>query len=103
MGSAPVGVQSPLTSSLGEFLGYWVSWATARVGVHRLSLCLPYLGVCPFTLLHLPLNFIRISSLRPTYLHPFSRSFTYFVGEFPGLGLAMEPDVVVPEAKHVSE
>src|SRR6218665_3535217 len=23
MGSAPVGVQCPLTSSLGEFLGYW--------------------------------------------------------------------------------
>jgi len=23
MGSAPVGVQCPLTSSLGEFLSYW--------------------------------------------------------------------------------
>jgi len=23
MGSAPVGVQCPITSSLGEFLGYW--------------------------------------------------------------------------------
>src|SRR6218665_3866383 len=45
-----------------------VSWAFARVGVHRLSL--PYLGVIPSTLLHLPLDFIRVSSLRPTYLHP---------------------------------
>src|SRR6218665_3424182 len=26
MGSAPVGVQCPLTSSLGEFLGYWAAW-----------------------------------------------------------------------------
>src|SRR6218665_2962353 len=31
MGSAPVGVQCPLTSSLGEFLGYWAC----------LTLCLP--------------------------------------------------------------
>src|SRR6218665_1296229 len=54
-----------------------VSWATARVDVHRLSLCLPYLGVIPFTLLHLPLDFIRVSSLRQTYLHPFGRPFTY--------------------------
>src|SRR6218665_3559320 len=78
MGSALVGVQCPFTSSLGEFLGHWglVSWAFARVGVHRLSLCLPYLAVFPFTL-HLPLSFIRVSSLRPTYLHPFSRPFTY--------------------------
>src|SRR6218665_1132867 len=45
MGSAPVGVQCPLTEDprlLGLAL---VSWAFSRVGVHRLSLCLPYLGV----------------------------------------------------------
>src|SRR6218665_1088990 len=111
MGSAPVGVQCPLTSSLGEFLGYldwfwcpglspvlvsiaypftfhilvffhllfftchWISFTC--VGVHRLSLHLPYLGLSPFTLLHLPLDFIRGFSLQPTYLHPFGRPFTY--------------------------
>ena len=53
-----------------------VFWAFASVGVHRLALRLPYLGVVPFTL-HLPLNFIRVSSLRPMYLHPFGRPFTY--------------------------
>jgi len=52
-------------------------WATARVGVHRLFLRLPYLGVFSFTLLHLPLDFIRVSSLRPMCLHPFGRTFTY--------------------------
>ena len=65
--------------SLGEFLGYLAGSGILdyrRVGVHRLSLCFPYLGVFPFTL-HLPLNFIRVSSLRPTYLHPFGRPFTY--------------------------
>src|SRR6218665_3092681 len=51
-----------------------VSLATARVGLHRL----PYLGVFPFPL-HLPLDFIRVSSLRPTYLHPFGRPFTYIL------------------------
>src|SRR6218665_1410405 len=67
-----------------------VFWATARVGVHGLSLRLPYLGVFPFTLLHLPLDFIRVSSLRPTYLHPFGRPITYSrLGNFPGLGLAL--------------
>ena len=49
-----------------------------------------------FTFLHLPLDFIHVS--KPIYLHPFSR-LTHFLGEFPGLGLALVPDVVVPEAK----
>src|SRR6218665_1592244 len=47
-----------------------VSWAFARVGVHRLSLRLPYLSIVPLPRLHLPLDFIRVSSLRPTCLHP---------------------------------
>ena len=61
-----------------HFLARWVSrplglalvsWAFARVGVRRLSsLRLPDLGVFPFTLLHLPLNFIRASSLQLGYL-----------------------------------
>src|SRR6218665_45084 len=103
VGSTPihVGVQCPLTSSLGEFPGYY-DWALACVGVHRLSLCLPYLGVFPFTLLRLPLNFIRVSSLRLVYLHPLvDLSLTHFSGEFPDLGLALGTDVVVPEAEQL--
>src|SRR6218665_976132 len=96
----PVGVQCPISSSLGEFPSYWglalVSWAFARIGVHCPSLRFPYLvfsirsslpldfariGVhCPslrFPYLvfsirsSLPLDFNRVSSLRPTYRHPF--------------------------------
>ena len=53
-----------------------VSWATARVGVHRLfPVRLPYLGVFSFTL-NLPLDFICVSSLQLTYLHPFDRPIT---------------------------
>jgi len=54
----------------------------------------------PFTFLHLPLNFISVSSLRLMFLHPsVDPSLTHFLGEFSGLGLALVPDVVVPEAK----
>src|SRR6218665_1657252 len=39
---------------------------------------------------YLPLDFNRVSSLRPTYRHPFGRPFTYLLlSEFPGLGLAL--------------
>src|SRR6218665_14941 len=53
-----------------------------------------------FHSLFLPLDINRVSSLRPTYRHPFGRpSLTHFLGEFPGLGLALVPNVVVPEAE----
>src|SRR6218665_1616420 len=103
MGSAPVGVQCPLTSSLGEFLGNWlalVSWATARVGVHRLSLRLPYLGVSHS--IFFARHWISIVFLlygRCICTHSVDPSLAHFLGEFPGLGLAMVPDVVIPEAE----
>src|SRR6218665_3486502 len=95
-GSTPVGVQCPLTSSLGEFqtMGLTlVSWAFARVGVHRLSLCLPYL-----TLLHL-ISFVFFLYGRRIFTHSVDHSLTHFLGEFPGLEMALVPDVVVPEAE----
>ena len=82
-----------LTRCVSRLLGLaLVSWATARVGVHRLSLCLPYLGVIPSTLLRLPLDFIRVNSLRPIRricTHSVDPSLPHFLGEFPGLGLAL--------------
>src|SRR6218665_584003 len=51
-----------LTRGVSRLFGLpLVSWTFAGVGVHRLSLPLPYRGVFPFTLLHLPLNFIHVS------------------------------------------
>ena len=66
-----------LTRWVSKLMGLaQVSWATARVGVHRLfPFRLPHLGVFPFTL-HMPLDFIHVSTLRPTYLQPFDRPFT---------------------------
>jgi len=81
------------TRCLSRLLGLaLISWAFARVGAHRLfPLRLPYLGVFFHSLfVHVPLDFILVSSIRPTYLHPFSRPFTRsLLGEFPGLGLAL--------------
>src|SRR6218665_21999 len=100
----PVGVQCPISSSLGEFPSYWdwlcmVSWAFARIGVHHPSLRFPYLVFSIRS--YLLLDFNCVSSLQPTYIatHSVDPSLTHFLGEFPGLGLALVPDVVVPEAE----
>ena len=65
-----------LTRWVSQLLGLaLVSWTFARIGVHRLSLRLPYL-VCSIRSF-LPLDFNRVSSLRPTDRHPFGRPFIY--------------------------
>jgi len=67
-------------SSLGEFLGnwagsgilgYWPCWYSSPFPSPSIFRCFP------FPLLHQPLDFIHVSSLRPMYLHPIGRPFTY--------------------------
>src|SRR6218665_529416 len=78
-------------------LGFRPCWCPSAFLSH---IHVPYLGVLPFTLPHLQLNFIRVASLRLMYLHPsVDPSLAYFLGEFPGMGLALLPDVVVSEAE----
>ena len=78
-------------------LPHYVSFQTIRTGSGILSFrpcwcpspfpLLPYLGVIPSTLLHLPLDFICVSSLRLIYLpQSVDPSLTHFLGEFPGFG-----------------
>src|SRR6218665_1897092 len=106
MGSTPVGVQCPLTSLLSEFLlGYWagsgiLSYCPCRCPSPFPS---PSISQC-FSITHLclPLDFICVSSLLSdvSYLRPsVDPSLSHLLGEFPGLGLALVPDVVVPEAE----
>src|SRR6218665_2721274 len=59
MGSAPVGAQCPITSSLGEFLGYrgWL-WCPGLSPV-LVSIALPF-AFLSLSLLPLPLDFIRL-------------------------------------------
>ena len=58
IGSVPVVVQCPLTSSLGEFPGYWDWLWCSGLSPVLVSIAFPftflYLGVFQFTLLHLP-------------------------------------------------
>src|SRR6218665_1169317 len=65
MGSAPVGAQCPLTSSLGEFLGYtdWLWYP--RLSPVLVSIALPFaFHISVFSIhsssLHQPLDFIRL-------------------------------------------
>src|SRR6218665_1169407 len=72
-----------------------MSWAFARIGVHRPSLCLPDLlfsicSVCHWISIMFLLYGIATHSVNP--------AFTPFLDEFLGLGLNLIHDVVVPEA-----
>src|SRR6218665_1905686 len=74
MGSAPVGAQCSLTSSPGEFLGYWdwlgilgprPCWFPSPLPSPSISRCFP------FTLLHFTSHWISfVYFLRWRYLHP---------------------------------
>src|SRR6218665_78655 len=105
MDSAPVGVQCPLTSSpRGEFLGYW-DW----LWYHGLPLVLVSIAfafafhiVVFFHSLFFPCHWISFVFLlygRRICTHSVDPSLTHFLGEFPDFGLALVPDVVVPEAE----
>src|SRR6218665_2771473 len=73
------GQDCPISSSLGGFPSYW-NWlwcpglSPVLVSI-ALSLRFPYLVFSIRS--SLPLDFNRVSSLRPTYRHPFGRPFTY--------------------------
>src|SRR6218665_1167896 len=99
----PVGVQCPISSSLDEFPSYW-DWLGFRP--YRCPSPSPSLSI--LGVFHSLLSAIGFQScffftadasppIRSTlYFNP---SLTHFLGEFPGLGLALVPDVVVPEAE----
>src|SRR6218665_3191484 len=87
----------PLTSSLRAFLGYR---AGSGILGYRLCWCpspFPSPSISWFFTM-----FFRVFPSSPAIgFHScfFDPSFTHFLGEFPGLGLAPESDVVVPEAE----
>src|SRR6218665_3565566 len=96
----PIGVQCPISSSLGEFPSYW-DWLWCP-GL------LPVLATSPFPLpsilgvFHSLLSAIEFQScffFTADVSPPIRSSLIHFLGEFPGLGLALVLDVVVPEAE----
>src|SRR6218665_839199 len=68
-----------------------MSWAFARIGVHRL----PYLLFSIRYFCHwISIVFLLLYRIATHSVDP---SLTHFLGEFPGLGLDLIPNFVVPE------
>src|SRR6218665_2851679 len=99
----PVGVQCPISSSLDEFPSYW-DWlwcpglSPVLVSISLPFACHAYLMFSIRSFCHrISIVFLLYGRRIPT--HSVDPSLTHFLGEFPGLGLALVPDVVVPEAE----
>src|SRR6218665_1546294 len=98
----PVGVQCPISSSLGELPSYrdWLRCPGLSPVLVSIALpfafhtwCFPFALICHW----IPIVFLLYG--RRIVTHSVDPSLTHFLGEFPGLGLALVPDVVVPEAE----
>src|SRR6218665_2254406 len=97
----PIGVQCPISSSLGEFPSYW-DWlwcpelspvlVSIALSFDFHTLCFPFAFICHW------ISIVFLLYGRCIATHSVDPSVTHFLGEFPGLGLALVPDVVVPEA-----
>src|SRR6218665_2981932 len=102
----PVGVQCPIFSLLGEFPSYWDWLWCPGLSPVLVSIALPFAfhtSCFPFALSAIGFQscFFFTADVSPPIpstpllvLGP-----THFLGEFPGLGLALVLDVVVPEAE----
>src|SRR6218665_3506016 len=93
----PVGVQCTISSSLGEFPSYWCPGLSPVL----VSVDLPFsfhTGCFPFALICHWISIVFLLYGRRIATHSVDPSLTHFLGEFSGLGLALVPDVVVPEA-----
>src|SRR6218665_3034644 len=91
----PVGIQCSISSSLGEFPSYW-DWLIL------VSIALPFAfhtWCFPFALICHWISIVFLLYGRRIATHSVGPSLTHFLGKFPGLGLALVPDVVVPQAE----
>src|SRR6218665_2273276 len=99
----PVGVQCPISSSLGEFPSYW-DWLWCPVlSPVLVSMVLPFAfhtWCFPFALICHWISSVFLLYGRRIATHSVNTSPTHFLREFPGLGLALVPDVVVPVGEH---
>src|SRR6218665_962241 len=98
----PVGVQCHISSSLGEFPSYWDWLWYPGLSSVLVSIALPFTfhtWCCPFTLICHWISIVFLLYSRRIATHSVDPSLTHFLGEFPGLGLVLVPDVVVSEAE----
>src|SRR6218665_813352 len=96
----PVGVQCPISSSLGEFPRYWYGLCCPGLSPVLVSIALPF-AFHTYSVFHSLLSACHWISIvfllygRRIATHSVYPSLTNFLGEFPGMGLAPVPDVVV--------
>src|SRR6218665_3084318 len=98
----PVGVQCPISSSLGEFPSYWDWLWCPGLSPVLVSIALPFTfhtWCFPFGLICHWISIVFLLYGRRITTHSVDPPLTHFLGEFPGLGLALVPDVVVPQAE----
>src|SRR6218665_3396111 len=91
----PVGVQCTISSSLGEFPSYWDWLWCPGLSPVLVSIAFPFTfhtWCFPFALICHLISIVFLLYGRRIATH----SLTHFLGEFPGLGLALVPDVVGP-------
>src|SRR6218665_1148298 len=99
----PVGVQCPISSSQGEFPSYWDWLWCPGLSPVLVSIALPFAfhtWCFPFAVIcqcWISIEFLLYG--RRVATHSVDPSLSHFLGEFPGLGLALIPDVVVSEVE----
>src|SRR6218665_2046092 len=97
----PVGVQCPIFSALGEFPSFWDWLWDPGLSLVLVSIALPFAfhtWCFPFALICHWFSIVFLLYGRRIATHSVDPSLTHFLGEFPVLGLALVPDVLVPEA-----
>src|SRR6218665_3848906 len=96
-----VGVQCPISSSLGEFPSYWNWLWCPGLSTVLVSIVLPFAfhtWCFPFALICHWISIMFLLYGRRIATHSVDPSLSHFLGELPGLELALIPDVVVSEA-----
>src|SRR6218665_3095967 len=96
-----VGVQYPISSSQSEVPSYWDWLWCPGLSPVLVSIVLPFafhIWCFPFALTCHWISIVSRLYGQRIATHSVDPSLTNFLGEFPGLGLALVPDVVVPEA-----
>src|SRR6218665_610689 len=90
----PVGVQCPISSSLGEFPSYWDWLRCPGLSSVLVSIALPFAfdtWCFPFALICHWISIVFLLYGRRIATHSVDPSLTHFLGELPGLGLALVP------------
>src|SRR6218665_3282401 len=97
----PVGVQSPISSSLGEFPAIGIGFGVLGFRPYWCPSPFPSLSMlCVFYSLLSAIGFQSCFFFTADVSPPIRSTLHLLtLGEFPGFGLALVPDVVVPEAE----